>query len=470
MNKCSKSVAPNRWDQREKGVETTGLVHPPDPVLLRLPDFIWSRMILRVSHSAVGTSCVVVNNVLFAMWLGINPRQRFQAIKVLLFACHLLEWSLSEISHKVRSEGLQGLLPSVNVTLGKLLISSSECGWTLKKIGAVKKEWHEGCAKSSCRLYLRVITNIVFASGSVVDTISNIFEQLVDGMERFVGRRYNRAMPHDDRSLRISSHFLTEFFLGHHRDYQKHLTSISANKCANHHHLAPSSPQYCPNLCCTCIQYGSYAPTVSKKHNHQIHQCGYDPSNVLQVCCWVECHVQKLEILPASKLVCSVRETISTSLPSRDLSWHQGSNHFIGMKNLASLTLEGIHDFIVSIIIPRHACVWQEDEKAATGSANTSRPAMSTTVDGTRWFNVPRRRQPRTHVSFTTAWYWMCLLYFKYDGKKRASMSTATSARASLRIARSCASNIWPSLSPTACDGFKSLEKMLQQSMIKIFV
>ena len=52
------------------------------------------------------------------------------------------------------------------------------------------------------------------------------------------------------------------------------------------------------------------------------------------------------------------------------------------MKNLASLTLEGIHDFIVSIIIPRHACVWQEDEKAATGSANTSRPAMSTTVDG----------------------------------------------------------------------------------------
>jgi hypothetical protein len=54
------------------------------------------------------------------------------------------------------------------------------------------------------------------------------------------------------------------------------------------------------------------------------------------------------------------------------------------MKNLASLTLEGIHDFIVSIIIPRHACVWQEDEKAATGSANTSRPAMSTTVDGTR--------------------------------------------------------------------------------------
>jgi hypothetical protein len=117
-----------------------------------------------------------------------------------------------------------------------------------EKLGAVKK-WHEGCAKSSCRLFLGVTTSNVFASGSVVDSISTIFEQLVDGMERFVGRRYYRAMPHE-RSLHIPSHFLTEFFLGHHRDYQKHLTSISANKRAIRHHFAPSSPQYRPNLRC----------------------------------------------------------------------------------------------------------------------------------------------------------------------------------------------------------------------------
>ena len=51
-----------------------------------------------------------------------------------------------------------------------------------------------------------------------------------------------------------------------------------------------------------------------------------------------------------------------------------------GVENLAALTIEeGIHDFIVRIVIPRLACVWQEDQKAATSSAHTSsRPATST--------------------------------------------------------------------------------------------
>jgi hypothetical protein len=129
-----------------------------------------------------------------------------------------------------------------------------------------------------------------------------------------------------------------------------------------------------------------------------------------------------------------------------------------GVKNLALLTIEGIHDFIVSIVtIPRLACVWQEDQKAATSSANTSRPAISTTVDGNIETAVDSIRQEegnqeltsaflKAHglesISLTTAWHWMRLLNFKYDARKRTSMSKATSAMALLRIARSCASDI----------------------------
>ena len=108
-----------------------------------------------------------------------------------------------------------------------------------------------------------------------------------------------------------------------------------------------------------------------------------------------------------------------------------------GVKNLATLTIEGIHDFIVSIVIPRLASVWQEDQKAATISANhtSGRPATSTSVDGYIETPVDSIRQEegnqeltsaflKAHglesMSFTTAWRWMRLLNFKYDTRKKS--------------------------------------------------
>ena len=36
------------------------------------------------------------------------------------------------------------------------------------------------------------------------------------------------------------------------------------------------------------------------------------------------------------------------------------------IKNLATLTIEGVHDFIVSTVIPRLAGVWKKDNEVAT--------------------------------------------------------------------------------------------------------
>jgi hypothetical protein len=35
-----------------------------------------------------------------------------------------------------------------------------------------------------------------------------------------------------------------------------------------------------------------------------------------------------------------------------------------GVKNLAKLTIESVHDFIVTTVIPRLALLWQKDEEA----------------------------------------------------------------------------------------------------------
>ena len=118
------------------------------------------------------------------------------------------------------------------------------------------------------------------------------------------------------------------------------------------------------------------------------------------------------------------------------------------VKNLATLTIEGVHDFIVSTVIPRLARVWKMDYEVATaGITNSSTvedaddnddSADSPTIP-TSILDVDEqliasflKAHGLESMSFTTAWRWMRLLNFKYDSRKKASTLMDTSARTSL--------------------------------------
>ena len=105
-----------------------------------------------------------------------------------------------------------------------------------------------------------------------------------------------------------------------------------------------------------------------------------------------------------------------------------------GVKNLATLTIEGLHDFIVSTVIPRLAALWQKDEEAmaaaasttTTDSASTSsrntQPATNTTENNKQEVVIELflRAYGLESMSFTTAWRWMRLLGFQYDARKKS--------------------------------------------------
>jgi hypothetical protein len=42
------------------------------------------------------------------------------------------------------------------------------------------------------------------------------------------------------------------------------------------------------------------------------------------------------------------------------------------IKNLASLTIEGVHDFIVSTVLPRLVSTWQKDVAASTSDTSAA--------------------------------------------------------------------------------------------------
>ena len=56
-----------------------------------------------------------------------------------------------------------------------------------------------------------------------------------------------------------------------------------------------------------------------------------------------------------------------------------------GVRNLATLTIEGLHDFIVSSNIPRLASQWQKDQEVAAEDTTTGgvRPTGSTSLTAT---------------------------------------------------------------------------------------
>ena len=97
-----------------------------------------------------------------------------------------------------------------------------------------------------------------------------------------------------------------------------------------------------------------------------------------------------------------------------------------GVKNLATLTIEGVHDFIVTSVIPRLAAEWKKDQQAQeedhTDNNTTSAvTTISTIVDDEHNFNESFLRAHRLEsMSFTTAWRWMRLLGFRYDARRKS--------------------------------------------------
>ena len=105
-------------------------------------------------------------------------------------------------------------------------------------------------------------------------------------------------------------------------------------------------------------------------------------------------------------------------------------------KNLVTLTIEGVHDFIVSTVIPRLARVWKMDYEVATAGITSSSTvedaddnddsADSPTIP-TSILDVDEqliasflKAHGLESMSFTTAWRWMRLLNFKYDSRKKS--------------------------------------------------
>ena len=100
-----------------------------------------------------------------------------------------------------------------------------------------------------------------------------------------------------------------------------------------------------------------------------------------------------------------------------------------GVKNLATLTIEGIHDFIVSVVIPRLARVWKEDQKVLATTSDRASTAAAAAI-----LLYPEEEHDKDELltasflkahglesmSFTTAWRWMRLLNFKYDARKKS--------------------------------------------------
>jgi hypothetical protein len=97
------------------------------------------------------------------------------------------------------------------------------------------------------------------------------------------------------------------------------------------------------------------------------------------------------------------------------------------LKNLAKLTIEGVHDFILSKVIQRLITLWKSDVAASFSSSPTT-TRTSTTNDSTNeelsdhddWIRLFLKAHRLESFSLTTGWRWMRLLGFHYDLKKKS--------------------------------------------------
>ena len=91
-----------------------------------------------------------------------------------------------------------------------------------------------------------------------------------------------------------------------------------------------------------------------------------------------------------------------------------------GIKNLATLTIESVHDFIVNKVIPRLASTWQRERMASTSNSDGIEP-VDDVADGISTISNAFLNAHRLEsMSLTTTWRWMRLLGFQYDTRKKS--------------------------------------------------
>ena len=94
-----------------------------------------------------------------------------------------------------------------------------------------------------------------------------------------------------------------------------------------------------------------------------------------------------------------------------------------GVKNLATLSIESVHDFIVSKVIPRLASTWQREKMASASNSDSVEHTTTADVsdgDTSSIRNAFLNAHSLESMSLTTAWRWMRLLGFQYDTRKKS--------------------------------------------------
>jgi hypothetical protein len=102
--------------------------------------------------------------------------------------------------------------------------------------------------------------------------------------------------------------------------------------------------------------------------------------------------------------------------------WRQDFEEDTTPRNtVGTLTIESVHNFIVTNVIPRLATTWQQSEMMGTSSSNGVKTVLNE-LDGnaTAIGNAFPKAHRLESMSLTTTWRWMCLLGFQYDTRKKS--------------------------------------------------
>ena len=88
-----------------------------------------------------------------------------------------------------------------------------------------------------------------------------------------------------------------------------------------------------------------------------------------------------------------------------------------GVRNLATLTIESVHDLIINTVIPRLTATWEKETTIMNAVGNTADAPEQARSRVTAMFLRSHRLES---MSLTTTWRWMRLLGFQYDSRKKS--------------------------------------------------
>jgi hypothetical protein len=91
------------------------------------------------------------------------------------------------------------------------------------------------------------------------------------------------------------------------------------------------------------------------------------------------------------------------------------------VNNLATLTIESVHDLIISTVIPRLTEIWEKVKRMTTIQVVSKDAATEETTSKSQRITSFLNAHCLESVSLTTMWRWMQLLGFHYDSRKKSS-------------------------------------------------